>query len=48
MQEHYEIEQGQKYQCQDAESQVESVCLFLQKGGNNIYKKAEILSEFIK
>lgn len=32
MQKYYDIEQRQKQQRQDAESQVESVCLFLHNG----------------
>jgi hypothetical protein len=37
VQKYYEIEQWQKQQRQDAESQVESICLFLHNGvkGNN-------------
>ena len=38
MQEHNEVEQGQKYEGQDAESQVKPVCLFLQKGADNSNK----------
>lgn len=46
MQEHNKIEQGQKYQRQDAESQVKPVCLFLQKGEDKSNKMKRSLQKF--
>jgi hypothetical protein len=48
VQEYNEIEQGQKYQGQNAESQVKPVCLFLQKGADNGNKMKRSLLNSIK